>query len=592
MTSNLTSAPRPGAQVVLRIGVTGHRHLQQDHREPIRSICQAVIECGRASVAAILAEQHAGYSNECPSVRVVTSLAEGSDQIMVEAARQINTADTVPIEVWAILPYPASVYRSDFVRKDADPTLVERFEDLLSSAKHRTELDGSRSDLPNRLKAYEQAGKVMLAGIDVLISICSPEAPLKEGGSVAATQEALASGMPVIAVNPDNPTEVQLRMMDFRGQIRQQPFTAPTLQAELEGILRPPTIRDSHLGESNWKDLQGRIICLRELSRVEQILTTLYKLPWKLLTAFSEPRKRAQDAKVQRPMTPFKRTYELAEQRSKQYAILWRGSFMLNYLLGASAVTCALLQYATSSTELGWTWAEALTLSLLLANFSYASHRRWHAFFGDMRFYAELLRQARAMSLIGAMIPQLYGIQSDSERGREAWINWYCRALQRSCLPADGTVEEKYNWTVNGWIQRQMHYQHSYSRSRLKMEKRLTCIEVILFAGAALCCILHLTSALPNAAEPWLVFVAAAAPAWAAAFHAIGIQGEFRTVAEASELAARQIKQICEMAGKEEADGTASHANLILIARDASPVMMQEAAGWRTISQMHEMLPS
>jgi hypothetical protein len=284
--------------------------------------------------------------------------------------------------------------------------------------------------------------------------------------------------------------------------------------------------------------------------------------------------------------------YELTEERSRQYAILWRGSFMLNYLLGAVAVTCALLQYATSSTKLGWTWAEAVTLSLLLANYSYGSHQRWHAFFGDMRFYAELLRQARAMSLIGAMIPRLNVMQSDSEQGREAWINWYCRALQRSFLPVDGIVEDKYNWTVNGWIRRQMYYQQSYSQSRVNMEKRLSRGEVILFAGAALCCALHLTSALPGAAEPWLVFVAAAAPAWAAALHAISIQGEFKTVAEASEVTARQIKMICDAADKDEADGTASHANLISTARDASRVMMHEAAGWRTISQMHEMLPS
>jgi hypothetical protein len=196
------------------------------------------------------------------------------------------------------------------------------------------------------------------------------------------------------------------------------------------------------------------------------------------------------------------------------------------------------------------------------------------------------------MSLIGAMIPRLHTIQNDSEQGREAWINWYCHALQRSFLPVDGTVDEKYNWTVNGWIRRQLHYQQSYSQSRLMMEKRLKQGEVMFFIGAALSCLLHLTSALPEAAEPWLVFAAAAAPAWAAAFHAISVQGEFKVVAEASESTAKRMENICDKADKEKDNGRASHADLISTARDASLVMMQEAAGWRTVSQMHEMLPS
>ena len=40
-----------------------------------------------------------------------------------------------------------------------------------------------------------------------------------------------------------------------------------------------------------------------------------------------------------------------------------------------------------------------------------------------MRFFAEQLRQVRAMSLIGAMIPQLQVMDGESEQDRDAWID-------------------------------------------------------------------------------------------------------------------------------------------------------------------------
>lgn len=590
--SSGTMVPSAGARVVVRVGVTGHRMLPAEHLEAIEAVCRTVLETARSAATAIAMSGHTGYSAEAALVRVVTSLAEGSDQILAQAATELKGTDGAAVETWAILPFSTSVYCKDFEKPDGDTSSVDQFQNMLAAMDHCTALEGDRSDLPKRLAAYEQAGKLMLAGCDVLISICSPGAATRQGSSVQMTQEALTNGMPVVTIDPDNPKDVYLKWIDPDGGSRQERFDPHRFERSLREMLAPPKVRDREIGRSRWQAIQKEIISLPKPNLAEELLTKVYKLPWMLLRMFARSERKAAAPSVNRPITPLKEAYERAEELSQHYAMLWRGSFMFNYMLGATAVTCALLQYATQSEGLAWTWSEAIALLLLLINYWIGRLRYWHASFGDMRFFAEQLRQARAMSLIGAMLPQIHAADSESEQDRDAWINWYCRALQRSYLPPAADLDTKYAWTVAGWISKQQSYQEEYAASRLAMEDFLKKGEVVLFIFACLACALHLIGVLPKPMEPWILFVAAAAPAWAAVFHSISVEGEFKTIAEASESAAAQLKEISSEALRALKSGRASHAALILNAKKAARVMMNEATGWRSVSQMHQMLPS
>jgi hypothetical protein len=66
------------------------------------------------------------------------------------------------------------------------------------------------------------------------------------------------------------------------------------------------------------------------------------------------------------------------------------------------------------------------------------------------------------------------------------------------------------------------------------------------------------------------VFIAAAAPAWTAALHAISVQGDFQTIAETSESTARQLQRIGDEASQALQDGSASRAALITKAKEAT----------------------
>ena len=585
-------APRGGARIVLRIGITGHRHIPAESRNELKALCRTVLLTAQTAIREIAEAKYPGYSDDIPLVRAVTCLASGSDQVFAEAALELKGSNPAGIETWAILPFKEDVYRTDFQTTDGSTNEVEHFDQLIKAVDQRTELEGSRQDLPSRLRAYEDAGKLMLSGCDLIVSICSPTALPKQGGSIRVTEEAIAAGIPVVVVDPDKPTEAILRKLGGKTPYDQTSFTESSLRESIRQTLIPPNIRDRELGEARWNQIRDQVITLSEPSSLERQLSTIYKLPWQLLLVFSRAGKNSESKKVDRPATPLKEIYERAEKRSKHYAILWRGSFLFNYILGATAVTCALLQYATQAHGPAWTITEAATLLLLLLNYRYGQERCWHASFGDMRFLAELIRQARAMSLVGAMIPRLQSATEDSHLGREAWIIWYCRALQRSLLPAEASLCEIYHWTLAGWIDKQRDYHHGYAESRTAVEDFLKHGEVILFISACLACAVHLTNLLPEKMEPWLVFSAAAAPAWAAALHAISIQGEFKTIAETSEATSLQLERITTEASQALARGSASRGALILTSRAASGVMMQEAAGWRAVSQMHQMLPS
>ena len=347
--SSQAALPDAGARVVLRVGVTGHRRIPPEHIEQVKAVCRIVLERARSATSAVAMAGYAGYSTEAPLVRVVTSLAEGSDQILAEVATEMKDTEAAVVDTWAILPFPATVYRMDFEQPDGDAISLDRFEGMLAAMDHCTVLDGDRTDLTRRLKAYEQAGKLMLAGCDVLVSICSPDAPSKQGSSVQMTQEALTSGMPVVTMDPANPAEVYLKGIGPKEHYRQERFDPDEFERRLRELLAPPKVRDQEIGEPRWFEIRNRMIQLPKPNRSERLLTKLYKLPWMLLRKMAGSEPRAPAVNVNRPVTPLKQKYEEAEKLSQHYAILWRGSFMLNYMLGATAVTCALLQYATHS---------------------------------------------------------------------------------------------------------------------------------------------------------------------------------------------------------------------------------------------------
>jgi hypothetical protein len=186
----VSPARRPSAPS-LRIGVTGHRvppKLPESAEAPLRLLIDRVL----VAIAAT-----ARKANTASALVIVSSLAEGSDRIVAAAGLAAGFA------LQAVLPLEKAEYERDF------ETQMSRseFEELLARAGDVFELDGNADERP---RAYEAAGLLMLANIDVLIAIWDGEMAAGIGGTAQIVERAIADGIAVVWIEPSHPNAMQI----------------------------------------------------------------------------------------------------------------------------------------------------------------------------------------------------------------------------------------------------------------------------------------------------------------------------------------------------------------------------------------------
>ena len=193
-----------------RVGVSGHRtppKLPRESEPPIRSQVELIL----ATVIETARRMEDDYKRNLPSrpaapdaaaalaskFVIVSSVAEGSDRIVAE----IGLASGFALEI--VLPFGRDEYAHDF---ETDPSKAN-YQRLLAQAAAVFELDG---DAAARSRAYETAGFVMLANIDLLIAIWDGEEAAGIGGTEQIIGRAVASGIPVVWIEPSNPNAMKL----------------------------------------------------------------------------------------------------------------------------------------------------------------------------------------------------------------------------------------------------------------------------------------------------------------------------------------------------------------------------------------------
>jgi len=161
-------AGQTGYAVPLIVAVTGHRDL----------VAREVPEI-RAQVSEFLNRLLAHYPER--GVTVMSSLAEGADQLVAEEALQLG------IPVIAPLPMPREIYETDFETSDAR----EKFMALLSQATEVFELPvipGNTAQSiadhgDDRARQYAQLGVFLCAHCHILMALWDGKYPDKLGGT-------------------------------------------------------------------------------------------------------------------------------------------------------------------------------------------------------------------------------------------------------------------------------------------------------------------------------------------------------------------------------------------------------------------------
>jgi hypothetical protein len=612
------SPPRP--RIRLRVGVSGHR---APPKLPARSAAPLHAVVGRI-LATIMATARnsendlagAGPASGRSEFVVVSSLAEGSDRIVAEA----GLAAGYTLE--AVLPFARAEYAHDFTT----PESRAEFEHLLGTATAVFELDGAADE---RVRAYEAAGFVMLAKIDLLIAIWDGQEAAGVGGTAQIVSRAIADGIPVIRLNPQNPNAMQISwsqpgdLLPAHAYMQRshtfQPADEATVGLVVQDILALPdeaiTSLPEYLVEKErrwnfclWYPL---LLCVFAVRRPR---LTDFRFPPALADTQAQwqnyfdtlPKDRAQRPAIETILLP---AFSAADHLGVFYSLVYRSTYVFNFAFAAIAVALALGGIFTHepNVKIWLVTTELAIIVALLGTWRLGSTRQWHRRWLQYRRLAESLRHMRILTPLGAEGPITRpGVDVDGQD----WVTWYAWSLRRLIPLPDRVVDQAYIASVrdavcSAEIAGQAEYHAANARRLATLETRMHYTGIILFVATfALCAafvVLYLGDYLPHSGNPspdaalgvapngesrhpyWILelftFLTALLPTFGGALGAIGAQGDFRTRSEQSERTATRLEAIDHALTDEPLD----FARLADRVQKTSDIMMADLEEWQTV---------
>lgn len=496
-----TTFPKP--RLTCRVAVTGHRpkRLRDNHAnlDTLRTRAREVLDAVADGIAHVRDDdpRPSPYSHEPPRLRLISPLAEGSDRIVAHAALE---ADSAPYDLQCVFPFPAGVYREDFITRTEweGPGSAAEFDHLRKRATAVLELDSE----PQSENAYVAVGHTLVRQCDVLLAVWDGEKAHGPGGTPEVVIEALRANIPVIAIDARATHAHRLAFLELRGgQIEwvtwspeellaklrtvfilpghgyvededqvapsgqfdiahalfQEPATdAPkttlygrvtrwaarlTGDAEFQSLL-PPELRDfvRQPATEDMEDLAAGGLLTEEVRR--DVAAPLRNQPLRDLVARLE--------------SVLGAVYTWTDLQATRYAALHRRHVARSTLIlvPIAVVFGYLVQRCLSADITGeGFWGTALRVSLSLAELaavlwifdSYVTVRehRYHDRWLDYRSIAEKLRHIIALLPLGrpgidAELPPTLGAHDV----RSHWTNWYIRAVTREAGVFHGSLQD------------------------------------------------------------------------------------------------------------------------------------------------------
>jgi hypothetical protein len=607
-------------RIRLRVGVTGHRappKLPAQSEAPMRAILDrilaTIIETARNPDNDPAGAQATGAGAEFV---VVSSLAEGSDRIVARAGQAAGYT------LEAVLPFARAEYARDF----ATPQSRAEFEHLLGIATAVFELDGAPDE---RGRAYEAAGFVMLANIDLLIAIWDGEEAAGIGGTAQIVSRAIADGIPVVRIDPQSPSDMEISwsqagdLPPAHAYAQQRhtfrPADEATVGLVIQDILALPDEARASLPqylaekERRWNFcLWYPLLLWVFLVRAPRLSD--FQLPLALADTQAQwknyfdilPKDRAQRPAIETTLLP---AFSAADHLGVFYSLVYRGTYVFNFFVAALAVTLALtgIFIHDPDVKVYLVAAEFAIIVTILVTWSVGIRRQWHRRWLEYRRLAECLRHMRILAPLGAEGPiSRPGLDVDGQD----WVSWYAWSLRRLIPLPYRVVDQAYIAAMqkavrSSEIAGQSDYHIANAKRLAKLETRMHHTGQVLFGlTGALCAAfvaLYLADFLPHQGNPHnaaalgalpdsesphrflildvFTFLTALLPTFGAALGAIGAQGDFRTRSEQSKRTATRLEAIDQVLAEEPLD----FAQLSDRVQKTSDIMMADLEEWQTV---------
>ena len=583
--------PAASPRLAVRVGITGHRSLDAGAVPLVERSMAQVLDEVQAAAIAVAGAARSGYDASAPLLRAVSPLAEGADRMLAHAALGRGWDLQCP------LPFAREEYERDFA---SDESRAE-FRRLLARASSVFECDGNRGDP----EAYQAMAVVLLNQVDVLVAVWDGKPGNGPGGTADVVADAERRHVPVVWIDARD-ASIQVRDID-----RHEGGRAPwpkQLRTILERTLciggsMDPAAR-SREDEEERALFEDSIRIPRShaspLGTVFRHFSKALAWPGRAAAVPSEVSEPA--AAIARPPNPFDAHYQRANDAAVHYAGVDRGGILVNYLLGAVAVLCALATIPLGRAEppappwviTALTAAELLALISMAFLYFTARIRMPKRRALSCRLYAEQFRQMEFLWPLGRNTPESRPMAHQSFGDpRGTAMSWRFRAAVREIGLANVRLDEamlrgalariRGEWI--GGAEGQVAYHRAVAGRIERQDHRLHAFAWAMFAATFACCVGHFLAHGNRTLELWLTVGCAGLPALGAAAHAVTSQFEFRRLRERSVCMERNLSEALAGLRALTSDGSRLSSRSIAEAiYPASRAMMDEVVEWRILS--------
>jgi hypothetical protein len=539
------SAPTEGRlPFVLRIGVTGHRKLE----DPV-----AAAEWLHEAVTLVR-----DLIPPLPATEVVlaavSALAEGTDRLLA-----IDVLSRPGSRLEVSLPMPRSEYMRDFAEADSQ----EEFSSLLAQASRIWQAPSqSTRDQPydresTRQKSYLRAGQHVVDQSDVVIAFWNGLPPQGPGGTADIVDYARAGGVPLVWIRPDGRMKFEFdveRVETLREAARDlndyNRAVIPQLKAEAA------TKRQrGYLGLGEGKDNPLRSEC-------DQVANWL--------------------------MPFFVRADLLAIRLQRWFLALSSGMFAM----AAVAVAIVAIQinfWPTANWVAGF---EVLILLFLLGIPLLRNRMKLNERWASHRFLAERLRSAYFLALAGTGDKARQDRRASFSDPTVAWVERAMAEIMTHRTRPELTVtdvEPLRAYLAEHWIEDQEHYHDTASDFHEKWDVRLRRATATLFGITLISAVLHLAGIghhgvhTSDLAET-LIVLSISVPALGAAVHGVETQGLYRHHAKRYERMSKLLNQLVE-----PMEHAPDLQHIRSIAIEVERIMREESNDWFGVMRFHDV---
>lgn len=539
----LRSLEKP--RLVLRVGVAGAIKLPESQRHRLHELfgqiyrvlatrLEALSPARDRSARPDICAYYANGDDEKrarPLIRVVSGLADGTDQIAFESLLafecEARTSPANPgarsdFELVAILPCDATAFRDNSEVKNKTA-----FDTLLARCAYTIELDGrcvphpphhvapDRLTTERRNRAFRVQAAALLRHCDLLIANADLEAGAGIGGTRETMAAAVALGIPVVLLSAaagdrERAVTVITRPVDL--ERTDEPADVPwdrSVEQVVTRILADPRTTRAGPYARDGAEIGAARLGVAEAELLDEFFDggeRRARVRPRLWSAFVRRFHRLTASGADAVVEPFAAFRARAAELSAHYTGLYRGAFLVNYTLAAVAVALAVstLVYllllarhraptgAGGQVLLSIAIVELIVLVVIFLNTHHGNSHHWNSKAVDYRYLAERLRAMYYLSPMASLRlapPRVARYAATAMR--QSVVDWLLQAVIREARPDTGMspvaapatparnkarvarsdVERALAAVHDNWLATQIEYHRATSHTQLRMHR-------------------------------------------------------------------------------------------------------------------------